>query len=105
LLINSTYIDIGELIEDPNPRPSAPSTIQMYAKSIYLESDADIQADKIFLYANESVKMGDGVSIKSKTESECTTDASGNTDLYQCMPTDYEDSSLTTLRIFDYFNL
>jgi hypothetical protein len=105
LLINSTYIDIGELIEDPNPSLTAVSTIQMYAKTIWLESEADIQASSIFLYANDSVKMGDGVSIKSKAGNECTTDATGNTDLYSCMPSDYEDSSLTSLRLLDYFNM
>jgi hypothetical protein len=82
LVINSTYIDIAEKIEDPNPDRAAVSSVQLYGKDIWLEEDADIQASSVFIYASGSLKMSDGVRIKSKVENECTTDPTGNKDLY-----------------------
>jgi hypothetical protein len=35
---------------------------------------------------------------------ECTTDNTGNTDLFMCIPTDYDEPSLDQARLLDYFN-
>ena len=66
---------------------------------------AQLLANKIFIYSNDTIEVNKNAKIESKDKNECTTDTDdGNLDLYSCIPNDYEESSITEQGVLDYYN-
>ena len=66
--------------------------------------DAELQADKMFLYSNNTIKLESGSVLRSTVDNECDTSAVQNTDLYQCMSTEFDDTTFYTKYLLDNFN-
>jgi hypothetical protein len=102
LVINATNLFVNSNLRDPDY--SHNSTIELYTHDTYIYPSATVSAAWIFIYALGTVQISEGVTIESTQQNACTTDPTGNLDLFQCMPTDYQDESITEARVLDYYN-
>ena len=79
--------------------------MQLYSsRYIGLAPEAKISANSIFMYSGNTIEIEEEAVIESTVQHECTTDNTGNTDLFMCIPTDYDETSLDQARLLDYFN-
>ena len=104
LRINATVIHVLGLTEDPiNTRPSK---IELYASEmIILEENAKLAAHKVFLYSQKELRLNNNTQIVSKQENECTTDPlDGNTDLFQCIRSDFNESRISNEELLKSYN-
>ena len=69
-----------------------------------MQPHSSISASKVFLFSNDTIRLGAGANITSNIENECTTGNTGNLDLFQCIPTDFDDKILTKEWVLGYFN-
>jgi hypothetical protein len=76
----------------------------LFADSIEVKEGADISADRVLMYAKESVKVNSGAVIRSTIDNECTTDGVGNRDLYECMDLEFEKNKMDEAYVLRQYN-
>jgi len=65
---------------------------------------AAVYADNILMYSNDTILVKAGAVIASTEANECTAGNTGNLDMYECMPPEFDGSRLTEPYILGYFN-
>lgn len=56
--------------------------IRLYGDNITVSEDVEIRSGKLFLYANDTVRIKQGSKLLSLVKNDCTTDNTGNRDLF-----------------------
>lgn len=82
----------------------ASGEIGLWTNDLTIGENVTLEAPKIVLFANDSLKIKSGVTINSLVENECYTDLDGNKDLYQCMSLDKHIDTLTYEGLISYYN-
>ena len=78
--------------------------MKLFADSIEVKEKADISADRILMYAKESLKVNSNAKIRSTIENECTTDGIGNKDLYECMDLEFDGDKMDETYVLKQYN-
>jgi len=56
------------------------------------------------MYSEGDIQIKDDAIIESTVQNQCTTDNTGNMDLYMCIPTDFDDNKLDRAYLLDFYN-
>ena len=88
-------IDVNKLIlsgkiADPLESHSRQTAIKLFSDELTVQENVSVYADNIFMYANSTLVIRKNAVIRSTKVSECTVDNTGNTDLYECMPPEFD---------------
>ena len=104
LRVDVHYLILSGKIADPLESRPRKTTLKLYGGKVDVRETASLYADRLFLFANETIKVGKNAIIASTQPNECTTDNKGNLDLYECMPPEYDGDMLTREYVLAYFN-
>ena len=91
-------------ILDPKDSPTRETTLEFFANSLVVKSGANILADKIVMFSNETFEIESNSLIKSTKPYECTTDKLGNTDLYECIDLEFESETVNATYLVNHYN-
>ena len=69
-----------------------------------VKSGANILADNIVMFSNETFEIEGNSLIKSTKPYECTTDKLGNKDFYECMDLEFESAALNATYLVNHYN-
>ena len=109
LFSTALSIDVYNLIlsgkiSDPLESRPRKTEVKLYANQLLVNEYAAVYADNIFMYSNDTILVKKNAVIASTQANECTTDNTGNLDLYECMPPEFDGNVLTQAYILGYFN-
>lgn len=109
LFSTALSIDVYNLIlsgkiSDPLESRPRNTEVKLYANQLLVNEYAAVYADNIFMYSNDTILIKKNAVIASTQANECTTDNTGNLDLYECMPPEFDGNVLTEAYVLGYFN-
>ena len=67
-------------------------------------SGANILADKIVMFSNDTLEIEANSLVKSTKPYECTTDKLCNKDLYECLDLEFESEAMNATYLVDHYN-
>ena len=104
LVIDVSQITLNQRIYDPSESNRRETSLKLFADSIEVKEQADISADRVLMYAKESLKVNSNAKIRSTIENECTTDGIGNKDLYECMDLEFDGDKMDEAYVLKQYN-
>jgi len=104
LSIDVATLILSGTIRDPLESRPRTTEVKLYATQLVVDERAAVYADNIFMYSNDTLWVKTGAIIASTQANECTTDNTGNLDLYECMPPEFDGNVLTEAYVLGYFN-
>ena len=100
----STQVVVQGNITDPNRKYNPNTRIEFFADTLDVYGGTLMEANKIILYANESLLIYADCIIRSTDSGACYTERDGNPNLYQCIDPELQDPSVNYTTMLDFFN-
>ena len=96
LTIDVHHLILGGKIYDPAESATRATSLRFYANQFSITERAEIYADKIFLYSNDTLWIQKDAKVISTKANECTTSPTDtNQDLYMCMADDFDGPKIS----------
>ena len=92
------------LIWDPLESEERKTVINLFANHLSLNRSAELQADHMFLQANETIKLHGKSKLTSTVSNECETTPLRNTDLYECISSEFDYPEFSLMDLLNYYN-
>lgn len=96
LTIDVHHLILGGKIYDPAESETRATSLRFYANQFSITERAEIYADKIFLYSNDTLWIQKDAKVISTTANECATSPTDtNQALYMCMADDFDGPTIS----------